>query len=71
MIISEKDKQRIGTFCGVKISQIIAGGHEDKLVLWDDRGKESYFLYYEIPQTGWYLVETIETSGLFSLSRKI
>ena len=64
MIISEKDKQRIGTFCGVKISQIIASGHEDKLVLWDDRGKESYFLYYEIPQTGWYLVETIETSGL-------
>lgn len=65
MIISEKNKQKIGTFCGIDISQT-TGEDADKLILCDDRGKESYFLYHEIPQTGWYLVETIETSELLA-----
>lgn len=71
IVISEKNKQRIGTFCGIDIERDIIHGKEEKLTLTDGRGKEAYFLYYEIPQTGWYLVETIETSGLLESLGKI
>lgn len=64
IIVSEKNKQKIGEFCGIDISQteINENGHNNIIV--DADGKESYFLFYEIPRTGWYLVETIGTSSL-------
>lgn len=69
-IISEKNKLRIGSFCGVNIREFMKE-EETKLTISDVNGKEAYFLCYEIPQTGWYLVETLETSGLLESIGKI
>lgn len=64
IVISEKNKQKIGQFCGGDLEHIRATGDPGENLITRVGDKEAYFLYYEIPQTGWYLVETIVTSGL-------
>lgn len=71
IIISDKNKQRIGTFCGVDIQASECRKNTEEMTVKEDGGTESYFLHYEIPQTGWYLVETIPTSGLLESFGKI
>lgn len=70
-IISDKNKLRIGTNCGVNMRALEENNRQEKITVTNANGKEAYFIYHEIPQTGWYLVETIETEGLLQSFGKI
>ncbi len=69
IIISGKRKPQIGQFCGIAVGGI-QERTDGKLIVGNGHEK-AYFLYDEIPGTGWYLIETINTSGMLSSLKKI
>ncbi len=69
IIISGKRKPQIGQFCGIAVGGI-QERTDGKLIVGNGHEK-AYFLYDEIPGTGWYLIETINTSGMLSSLKKV
>ncbi|MCI8829654.1 MAG: sensor histidine kinase [Lachnospiraceae bacterium] len=69
IIISEKRKLKIGQFCGISVEGI-QEKEEGRLIV-ENGDTKAYFLYDEIPGTGWYLIETIHTSGMLASLKKI
>lgn len=71
IIVSEKNKQRIGEFCGVRVGELPLDLEAHPKILVDLGGIRSYFLYSRIQGTSWYLVETIPVRLALSPLQKI